>query len=81
MVNHDHLVEALTNGTIASAALDVTDPEPLPNDHALLKMPNVIITPNMSCCTTNTLEAMLQIAIDNIHAAIDGKDFVAEITC
>ena len=78
-MNHDHLVEALTSGTIAGAALDVTDPEPLPNDHALLTMSNVIITPHISTCTTESLGAMLQIAVDNIHAAIDGRELVAEI--
>ena len=44
----DDLVAALNNGTIAGAGLDVTDPEPLPRDHALWKAKNIIITPHMS---------------------------------
>jgi phosphoglycerate dehydrogenase-like enzyme len=44
----DDLVAALNNGTIAGAGLDVTEPEPLPKDHALWKAKNVIITPHMS---------------------------------
>ena len=42
------LVTALNTGTIAGAGLDVTDPEPLPRDHALWKAKNIIITPHMS---------------------------------
>jgi phosphoglycerate dehydrogenase-like enzyme len=44
----DDLVAALNDGTIAGAGLDVTEPEPLPKDHALWKAKNVIITPHMS---------------------------------
>lgn len=46
VVKTDDLVEALRNGNIA-AALDVTDPEPLPSDHELWRMPNVIISPHV----------------------------------
>ncbi|HEY6125031.1 MAG TPA: NAD(P)-dependent oxidoreductase, partial [Steroidobacteraceae bacterium] len=42
------LVAALNNGVIAGAGLDVTEPEPLPKDHALWKAKNIIITPHMS---------------------------------
>jgi phosphoglycerate dehydrogenase-like enzyme len=42
------LVAALNNGTIAGAGLDVTEPEPLPGDHALWKAKNILITPHMS---------------------------------
>jgi phosphoglycerate dehydrogenase-like enzyme len=44
----DDLVAALNDGTIAGAGLDVTEPEPLPKEHALWKAKNVIITPHMS---------------------------------
>jgi phosphoglycerate dehydrogenase-like enzyme len=44
----DDLVAALNSGVIAGAGLDVTEPEPLPRDHALWKAKNVIITPHMS---------------------------------
>ena len=47
-VETDHLVAALESGQIAGAGLDVTDPEPLPTDHPLWQMDNVIITPHVS---------------------------------
>ncbi len=43
----DHLVEALERGTIGGAALDVTDPEPLPKGHPLWSLANCIITPHV----------------------------------
>jgi phosphoglycerate dehydrogenase-like enzyme len=51
-VDTEALVEALTAGTIGGAALDVTDPEPLPDDHPLWSLENVLITPH----TANTPE-------------------------
>jgi D-3-phosphoglycerate dehydrogenase len=44
----DALVDALTSGQIGGAALDVTDPEPLPAGHPLWTLPNVIITPHVA---------------------------------
>jgi phosphoglycerate dehydrogenase-like enzyme len=44
----DDLVAALNNGVIAGAGLDVTEPEPLPKEHALWKAKNILITPHMS---------------------------------
>ncbi|GAC1363529.1 MAG: D-isomer specific 2-hydroxyacid dehydrogenase family protein [Actinomycetota bacterium] len=55
MVVTDALVEALASGSIAGAALDVTDPEPLPDGHPLWTMPNVVLTPHVA----NTWEMAL----------------------
>lgn len=46
VVDQDALIEALTDGVISAAGLDVTNPEPLPRDHPLLNLPNVIISPH-----------------------------------
>lgn len=51
IVDTDSMVEALRSGQIAAAALDVTDPEPLPANHPLLCMDNVIITPHWASAT------------------------------
>ncbi|HEY7873721.1 MAG TPA: D-isomer specific 2-hydroxyacid dehydrogenase family protein [Actinomycetota bacterium] len=48
LVDTDALVEALRSGAIAGAALDVTDPEPLPEDHPLWSEPDVVITPHVA---------------------------------
>jgi phosphoglycerate dehydrogenase-like enzyme len=48
IVDTDALLDALRSGKLAGACLDVTDPEPLPADHALWKIPNVIITPHVA---------------------------------
>jgi len=55
----DDLVAALENGKIAGAGLDVTDPEPLPPDHPLWQMANVIITPHVSGRDSNRARRMI----------------------
>ncbi|KAK3105019.1 hypothetical protein FSP39_015307 [Pinctada imbricata] len=61
IVNHVDLTEALKEGDIASAGLDVTDPEPLPVDHPLTSLPNCVILPHMG---TSTIEARKHMAMN-----------------
>jgi phosphoglycerate dehydrogenase-like enzyme len=68
----DDLVDALANGRIAGAGLDVTDPEPLPPDHSLWRMPNVIITPHIAWYG-NDRERQLTLARENIRRFIEGE--------
>jgi glyoxylate reductase len=63
----------LRSGQIAGAALDVTDPEPLPANHPLLDAPNVIVTPHIGSATRATRERMADIAVNNLLAALDGR--------
>jgi glyoxylate reductase len=73
LVHTDALTKALNEGQIAAAALDVTDPEPLPADHPLLKAPNLTVAPHIGSATHRTREAMADMAVDNILAALAGK--------
>jgi len=67
------LERALREGWIAGAALDVTDPEPLPGDHPLLDAPNLLVVPHVGSATHATREAMADIAVDNLCAALAGE--------
>ncbi len=68
-IDTEALVRALQEGRIAGAALDVTDPEPLPADHPLWDMDNVILTPHISgsFLLPETLEKILHICIENLE--------------
>ena len=73
IVDTTALMRALRGRWIAGAALDVTDPEPLPSDHPLLRLPNVLITPHVASATHETREAMASMAVDNLLAALRGE--------
>jgi phosphoglycerate dehydrogenase-like enzyme len=73
VVDTDALVEALRGGAIAGAALDVTDPEPLPADDPLLDAPNLLIVPHIGSATTGTRARMAAMAVDNLLAALAGR--------
>ena len=73
VVDTDALTEALTKKTIYAAALDVTDPEPLPRDHPLLRLDNVIIAPHLGSATEQTRLRMAQMSIDNLQAGLREK--------
>ena len=73
VVDQDALVQALHDGTIAAAALDVTDPEPLPADHPLLDAPNVLVVPHIGSATHATRERMAAMCVENIEASLAGR--------
>jgi phosphoglycerate dehydrogenase-like enzyme len=66
LLDHAALADIAAAGTI-SVYLDVTDPEPLPADHALLKLPNVHITPHIAGPTADAYPLMGTAAVDNIE--------------
>ena len=67
------LERALREGWIAGAGLDVTDPEPLPADHSLLRAPNLLVIPHLGSATHRTREAMADLAVDNLLAGLAGE--------
>ncbi|XP_011880804.1 PREDICTED: glyoxylate reductase/hydroxypyruvate reductase-like isoform X2 [Vollenhovia emeryi] len=76
IVNTDSLVRALRDKKIFAAGLDVTDPEPLPPGHELLKLPNVAIVPHVGSATIKTRNDMSTIAAQNILNGLEGKPLV-----
>ena len=66
LVRTDDLVSALRAGTIGAAALDVTDPEPLPDEHPLWGMENVIITPHSANPDELGQAPLAQFLVDNV---------------
>lgn len=72
IVDSDALGRALREGSIGAAALDVTDPEPLPPDHQLLGAANLTVVPHLGSATHTARGAMAEIAVDNLLAALAG---------
>ncbi|MEX0785772.1 MAG: D-glycerate dehydrogenase [Dehalococcoidia bacterium] len=73
VVDQAALVEALEEGRIAGAALDVLEREPPAADEPILQLPNVIVLPHVGSATRETRRAMLDLAIDNLLAALRGE--------
>jgi len=67
------LTRALAEGRIAAAALDVTDPEPLPSDHPLYSLPNCLIVPHIGSATRGTRRRMAEMACENLLAGLAGR--------
>ena len=80
VVDQDALREALHAGTIGGAALDVTDPEPLPPDHPLLDAPNLLVVPHVGSATVHTRARMAAMAVDNLLAALEGRPMPHPVT-
>jgi len=70
IVETEELHRALLDGAIGAAALDVTDPEPLPADHPLLNAPNLLVVPHIGSATHRTRERMADMAVDNLVEAL-----------
>ena len=74
VVDNDALADALEAGEIWAAALDVTDPEPLPADHRLINLPNCIVTPHVASATEATRSSMSELAARNVMAVLSGEE-------
>ncbi|GJL64420.1 MAG: 2-hydroxyacid dehydrogenase [Nitrospirales bacterium] len=69
----DDLIHALKNGDIAAAGLDVTDPEPLPKDSELWRLPNVLITPHISARSDQRMHRVWLLVQENLRRYVRGE--------
>lgn len=76
IVNTEDLIEALDKGVIRGAALDVTDPEPLPEGHPLWKAKNVTITPHISATSSAYYTRLLDIFRINLERLSEGRELI-----
>ncbi|MCH8922157.1 MAG: D-glycerate dehydrogenase [Planctomycetes bacterium] len=79
VVDTQALYEALRDGVIASAGLDVTDPEPLPRDHPLLALENVTIAPHLGSATIETRQKMAEMSAANLLAGLAGEELLNRV--
>ncbi|PNY27886.1 D-2-hydroxyacid dehydrogenase [Tolypocladium capitatum] len=79
IVDTGALIEALEQGLISGAALDVTDPEPLPRDHPLWKAPNVFITPHVSWQSTSLVHRVAGLIMENLERLDKGEPLLNRI--
>ncbi|HUT79469.1 MAG TPA: D-glycerate dehydrogenase [Polyangia bacterium] len=70
MVDHDALLDGLRGGNPGYAALDVTDPEPLPAGHPLYVQPNCLIVPHLGSASVATRTLMARMAAENLLAGL-----------
>ena len=79
LVNTDDLVEALRNGEIAGAGLDVTEPEPLPDGHPLWAMPQCVITPHLANPLYSVRDRIGAHMLKNMEAFAAGETMPTEV--
>jgi len=80
IVDTDAIMDALRTEKIRGAALDVTDPEPLPDGHPLWSAPNVIITPHVSGMSTAYFERVVTILKTNLTRLSRGQALVNRVS-
>jgi phosphoglycerate dehydrogenase-like enzyme len=73
------LIAALNSGKLAGAGLDVVDPEPLPSDSALWRLPNLIITPHVSADTPLADEQRVALLRENLRRYVAGEPMLSVV--
>lgn len=80
VLDQQALYAALTAGTIAGAALDVTDPEPLPAEHELVQLDNCLVVPHVASASVATRTRMATLAAENLIAVLTGEPPLTPVT-
>lgn len=80
IIDETALIDALHDGQIAGAALDVTDPEPPAPNGPLQSAPNLVLTPHIGSATRAARERMADLAVDNLLAGLEGRAMPHEVT-
>ncbi len=78
-VDTDALVDALQRGSIGGAALDVTDPEPLPDGHPLWTLPNALITPHVGNTPEMGIKLLAARIRDNVQRYAEGRELLGPV--
>jgi glycerate dehydrogenase len=73
LIVEEDLAEALNNGRIAGAALDVVSSEPIEGDNPLLKADNCIITPHIAWAPKESRKRLMDVAVENLKEFLDGN--------
>lgn len=73
LIDEDALADALSNGKVAFAAVDVLSTEPPRADNPLLKQENCLITPHIAWASKESRQRLMDIAVENVRAFLDGK--------
>ena len=74
VIDHDALLDTMRAGKLHCAALDVTEPEPLPRDHPLLELDNIVVIPHLGSATEQTRQAMSDLSVRNLLAELEGRE-------
>ena len=79
VVDHEGLIEALQNNTIAGAALDVFPQEPLPADSALWEMPNVIVSPHVAGISDHYTDRAIELVSENLRRYLNDETLLNQV--
>lgn len=79
IVNTDDFVDALETDKLRGAAVDVTDPEPLPKGHPLWTAKNLILTPHISGLSLDYMERAFDILVENLTRFAEGRKLINEV--
>jgi glyoxylate reductase len=79
VVDTEALTQTMQAGRLFAAALDVTEPEPLPRDHPLLSLDNVTLTPHLGSATVQTRRRMAELSVENLLAGLEGRPLSCRI--